>query len=144
MMIARFQTLADAYGGDLARWPVDEQAEADAWRAAHPAEALAILGQAAALDVLLDKGTVPTPGPILRDRITASARAARKPVRALIWASATGLMAACAAGLIFGADLSDRLLPDPAAESVAQTATAFDGADGYFDTTTSTTTGSAG
>jgi hypothetical protein len=44
---------------------------------------------------------------------------------------------------MLGANLSDRLLPDPAAESVAQTATAFDGAGGYFDTTL-TTTGTTG
>ncbi len=50
MMIARFQALAEAYGGDLARWPADEQADAHAWRAANPAEALAILSEAGALD----------------------------------------------------------------------------------------------
>jgi hypothetical protein len=143
MMIARFQALADAYGGDIARWPTDEQADARAWRVINPMEALAILKEANALDLLLDSGTVASPGPVLRDRITASARQARKPVRTLLWASATGLMAACAAGLMLGVNLSDRLLPDPAAESVAQTATAFDGTSGYLDTTL-TTTGSAG
>jgi hypothetical protein len=143
MMIERFQSLADAYGGDIARWPDDEQAGARAWQAANAAMALAILNDAQALDMLLDSATVASPGPVLRDRITGSARRVRKPVRALVWASATGLMAACAAGLMLGANLSDRLLPDPAAESVTQTATAFDGTSGYFDTTL-TTTGSAG
>ena len=143
MMMQRFQALADAYGGDLARWPADEQADARAWRAANAAEALGILNEAGALDLLLDRGAVAAPGPVLRDRITASARQARKPVRALLWASATGLMAACAAGLMLGATLSDRLLPDPAAESVIQTATAFDGAGSYFDTTL-TSTGATG
>jgi hypothetical protein len=143
MMIERFQALADAYGGDVARWPADEQADARAFRVANVAQALAILNEASALDLVLDSGTVASPGPVLRDRITALARQARKPVRTLLWASATGLMAACAAGLMLGVNLSDRLLPDPAAESVAQTATAFDGAGGYFDTTL-TTTGSTG
>jgi hypothetical protein len=138
----RFLALADAYGGDMARWPADEQIDAKAWRLAHGARAIAILNEAGALDLLLDSGSVASPGPVLRDRIVASARTARKPVRAFIWASATGLMAACAAGVMLGANLSDRLLPDPAAESVAQIATVFDGTASYFDTTA--TTGAAG
>jgi hypothetical protein len=138
----RFSALADAYGGDIARWPADEQADAKAWRVANAPRAVAILNEASTLDLMLGSAVVAAPGFVLRDRIVASARVARKPVRTLLWASATGMMAACAAGVMMGVNMSDRLLPDPAAESVAQTATVFDGTASYFDTTA--TTGAAG
>lgn len=137
----RFQTLADAYGGDIDRWPADEQAAARAWSAAHVKQALAILEEASSLDMMLDMAETAAPSPVLRDRIVAQALRAHRPMqRTLMWASATGLMAACLAGVMLGTHLSDRLLSDPAAESVTQTATAFSDQGSYFDTTPSTTT----
>jgi ferric-dicitrate binding protein FerR (iron transport regulator) len=141
----RFQILADTYGGDIDRWPADERDAARAWCAAHGRQALAVLEDAAALDLALDMAEPPPASPILRDRIIASALQARRPARrGLLWASATGLIAACAAGVIMGAQISDQVLSDPAAESVTQTATAFNETGSYFDTTTTTNSPSTG
>jgi hypothetical protein len=145
MIEERFQILADAYGGDIDRWPADEQAAARAWSAAHVKQALAILEDASSLDMLLDMAEAPVVSPVLRDRIVASALEAHRPMRrTLMWASATGLMAACLAGVMLGTHLSDRLLSDPAAEAVTQTATAFADQGSYFDTSTTTTTTATG
>ena len=141
MIEERFQILADAYGGDIDRWPTDEQAAARAWSATHVKQALAILEEASSLDMLLDMAEAPVVGAVLRDRVVASALQTHRPMRrTLMWASATGLMAACLAGVMLGTRLSDRLLGDPAAEGVTQTATAFADQGSYFDTTTPTTT----
>ena len=141
MIEERFQSLADAYGGDIDRWPAGEQAAARAWSVAHVKQALTILEEASSLDMLLDMAEPPVASPVLRDRIVATALLARRPMqRTLMWASATGLMAACLAGVMLGTHLSDRLLSDPAAESVTQTATAFADQGSYFDTSATTTT----
>lgn len=140
----RFEHLADAYGGDIDRWPATEQATARAWFDANTGSAQALLDEAAGLDWILDAAPAVVTSPLLRDRIIAQAPKARRSIgRILVWASATGLMAACLAGVMLGARLSDRLMADPAAESITQTATAFDGSGSYFDTSTSTT-GAAG
>ena len=142
MNAERFTALADAYGGDMARWPADVHDAAMAWRAVNAQAAMAILADAAAVDLWLDASEAPAPGLILRTAIIASERTSRPPVRrTAIWVSATGLVAACAAGIILGANLSGKVFADPAAESVAQTATAFDSVSYFY---TSTTTGSAG
>jgi hypothetical protein len=70
----RFSALADAYGGDIARWPADEQADAKAWRVANAPRAVAILNEASTLDLMLGSAVVAAPGFVLRDRIVASAR----------------------------------------------------------------------
>lgn len=147
MIDERFRSLADAYGGDIDRWPADEQAAAHAWSAAHVKQALAMLEEASSLDILFDMADPPAASPVLRDRIVATALQARRPIqRALMWASATGLMAACLAGVMLGTHLSDRLLSDPASEGGIQTATAFADQGSYFDTsmTTTTTAGTTG
>ncbi len=51
----RFRTLADAYGADLSRWPVADQAAAKAWQSAHPEAAALILAEADMLDQWLDQ-----------------------------------------------------------------------------------------
>jgi hypothetical protein len=49
----RFKALAEAYGGDVLRWPEADQASARAFQAAHPERAEAVLSEAQALDELL-------------------------------------------------------------------------------------------
>ena len=56
MKIERFQQLAEAFGGDLSRWPAGEQKAAAALLRTSPAARCA-LDAAAALDALLNKAT---------------------------------------------------------------------------------------
>ncbi len=55
----RFEQVLDAYGADPKRWPEAERAEADAFRAAHPDIADALVAQARTLDGLLDTARDP-------------------------------------------------------------------------------------
>lgn len=56
MNIERFQYLAEAFGGDLSRWPADQQNAAAALLRTSPAARRA-LDEALALDALLNKAT---------------------------------------------------------------------------------------
>lgn len=56
MNIERFQYLAEAFGGDLSRWPADQQNAAAAFLRTSPAARRA-LDEALALDALLNKAT---------------------------------------------------------------------------------------
>jgi len=123
----RFRSLAEAYGGDLARWPASEPGEAAAFVAAH-VEAAQILAAERALDARIDADHVPPPSPQLRDRVLASARAPR-PAR--IWrgvAAASlglGLAGSAAAGVAAGFTLAPpgvtRLIsgPEPSNDALA-------------------------
>lgn len=92
----RFSELADAFGGDVSRWPGHEQAPAQAFLKAEPELAQALLEEAAALDALLDLDAVAPPSPALYETIAASGmRRAFAPPQ---WA---GIAAAFA--LMFGA-----------------------------------------
>lgn len=102
----RFEALAQAYGGDVSRWPSGEREAAAVWMAAFPDEAQAMLAGAGDLDALLHAWT-PAPVPhALREQVIAAAPAPRRPS---LWAWArrvslsAGLAAACASGLIVGA-----------------------------------------
>lgn len=105
----RFEALAQAYGGDVSRWPAAEREAVAAWMAARPDEASTILAAAGDLDALLHAWT---PAPIshaLRDRVIAAAPAPRRPsawswIRGLSFSA--GLAAACAAGLAVGVVLT--------------------------------------
>lgn len=132
MNAERFETLADAYGGDIARWPQAEQAAGLAWREAHP-ESHALLAEAGDLDALLGAAPAFKPDLILRQRIVASFPQRPALARPRAWLSGAALAAACAAGVMIGVNFSDRLLSDPTAETAVQTATAFDGSS-YFAT----------
>jgi len=142
---ARFEALAQAYGGDLDRWPTDERSLARAFQEAEPARALAVLADAEDLDGLLSAAPDPVFSGILRETLIRSASASasaaaptadrrapsgrqapairRAPFR---WVSGLGLAAACAAGVVFGASLSPTLFGDPGLESLEQASTAFD------------------
>jgi len=132
MNAERFETLADAYGGDIARWPQAERDAALAWRDAHPA-ARTLLAEASELDDLL--GTAPAYKPDLIQRQRVIASFPHKPAlsRPRTWLSGVALAAACAAGVVIGVNFSDSLLSDPVADTAVQTATAFDGSS-YFTT----------
>lgn len=101
----RFAALADAHGGDLARWPAAERAAAAAL-ARRSAAAQAALARAAALDAALDAlAAAPPPAASARLLAACAADAAavcatRRRARRPVWA---GLAAAAALGVALGA-----------------------------------------
>ncbi|WP_068879136.1 hypothetical protein [Phenylobacterium sp. CCH12-B4] len=102
----RFEALAEAYGGDVARWPEDEREAAAEVMASRPAWARDVLSQAAALDTLLDAFERPHGSVGLAARIAASAPRPhrRRWVDWLLPAGmGVGLAAACVAGVVAGA-----------------------------------------
>lgn len=104
---ADFQALVEAYGADARRWPADRRAAAEAYRAAEPEAAAAILALEVDLDEALDILRPPVASADLRARILASAP---KP-RAEGWRGMLGWMrpgvsavmaASCVAGVVAG------------------------------------------
>jgi len=126
----RFRDLAEAWGGDLDRWPAAERDQARAFLAVSP-DAAQALAEARGLDAALDAWRPPEASAALRERIIASAPAPRRRspwVWASPWLRGAGLAAACAAGVMAGAALSGRAAPDPAGEALIAVATVFQGA----------------
>lgn len=119
MQIERFQALADAYGGDIRRWPGELRGPAVAL-AEQSAAARAILARAEALDAQLDAWRVAAPSAALRDAVLAQAPRLRVGwVRSAgLWLSGAGLAAACAAGVVFGVAASTAVTDDVRAETV--------------------------
>lgn len=129
MTFERFQLLAEAYGGAIARWPAETQDGAYAFLAAAPDQADAVLAEARACDALMDHAVSLAPSAALRDRVLALAPAAR-PSRSRIWRWMTGagvgvgLAAATAAGVMAGVSLS--LAQAPVGEDEALLTTLYD------------------
>lgn len=96
LTLTRFQELANAYGGVVARWP-EQHRDAAMALAAHPA-ARDILDAACALDGALDTWRVPSSSPRLRDRVIARAPVPTRRImtKARLWWSGIGLAAALA------------------------------------------------
>ncbi|WP_421937554.1 hypothetical protein [Phenylobacterium sp.] len=120
----RFETLAEAYGGDVARWPEADREAAAAVMAAEPAWAETILSRAGELDAALATYASPHASAGLVDRIAAAAPLVPVPPAPPRWMGwllpvgmGAGLAAACAAGVVMGAVLSlpasDAGDPDP-------------------------------
>jgi hypothetical protein len=102
-----FQSLVEAYGADARRWPADRRAGAEAFVAAEPARASAILALEAELDERLDVLRPPSASEALRERILAGA----PQPRADGWRGMFGwlrpgvgiaMAASCAAGVVAG------------------------------------------
>jgi len=106
----RFEALADAHGGLIARWPAETQDAAYAWLAEAPAAAQAVLTQAMALDEALDVLRPPQPSMALRDRILAAAPQVKAGWSLRRWLTGAGvgaaLAAASAAGVMVGVQVS--------------------------------------
>ena len=107
MNAERFASLAEAWGGAIARWPAAEQDSAFTFLATTPERADAILAEAREIDALLD--------------CAARSRAWRWLTGAGVGA---GLVAATAAGLVAGVNLS--LSAATPSEDEALLATLFD------------------
>jgi len=112
MDLERFRTLAEAYGGRVARWPAGEQEDAFALMARNGEACEAVLAEALALDDALGE-LRPTPASaMLRDRILAAAPVPGRGglgglARWLVGAGVgMGLATACVAGMLVGAHLA--------------------------------------
>ena len=122
----RFETLAEAYGGDLDRWPADAAVQAHAMLEAEP-ELVGVLREAGRVDLLLAASPWPTFSGVLRERVIGAAPRLRSAWNSTTrWLSGAALAAACAAGVLLGVNMSDRLVGDPAAEALAAASTSFD------------------
>ena len=120
----RFEYLADAYGGDLRRWPADQRAFAESLVAADPA-ARVLLDEAAALDALLDASPSVAPSADLTARVLRAAPGARaksRPRRA-VWFLGAGWAAAACAGVVAGVGLTRQMSADARADAVLYQAT---------------------
>lgn len=104
----RFQELAEAYGAELARWPVAVREDAALLLAQDPAFARGVLSREGALDEALDALPRPKPAASLYDRIVAQAPAPRRRFLPQ-WFAPAGLGAAlasvAAAGVVLGAQI---------------------------------------
>jgi hypothetical protein len=107
---ARFEELAEAYGGAVARWPAEARGAAQAFLSAEPEAAREILARAESLDAALDAWR---PMPVrheLRERVVARAPRAIRGAEWLSWVlgagAGAGLAMACAAGLVLGVFMS--------------------------------------
>ena len=105
----RFEALADAHGGLIARWPAETQDAAYAWLAEAPVAAQAVLTQALALDEALNVLRPPQPSIALRDAILAAAPRERQGWSLRRWLAGAGVGAALAtasvAGVLIGAQV---------------------------------------
>jgi hypothetical protein len=96
LTLERFQELADAYGGVVARWP--ETVRGAAMQMAAGPAAIAILADASALDETLDAWVASPASDALRGRVLAGAPIATQSIvgRARLWWSGIGIAAALA------------------------------------------------
>jgi hypothetical protein len=105
----RFEALAEAYGGDVSRWPLEARDGAALLMAAEPGFTGAALARAERLDTALDAWRPAPASAGLMQRILAAAPAAvrrRWPVWLSPAALGAGLAAACAAGVVLGVQVS--------------------------------------
>lgn len=100
----RFRDLAEAYGGDISRWPEAERGPAEAWLAGNPREGAAVLEAARALDDILGSWRTADPVEALRSRVLVPApdlvSRARRRAFVLTLGGGAGLAAACLAGIL--------------------------------------------
>jgi len=98
----RFRTLAEAYGGDLRRWPLDKRDAAQALLLRQP-ETQAMLSAAAELDAALAAWTVPAPSAALTARIAGTVAHRHTRARRLrLWLSSLGAATVLAGGVTAG------------------------------------------
>ncbi|WP_411288258.1 hypothetical protein [Phenylobacterium sp.] len=120
----RFEALAQAYGGDVARWPPAERDAAATLMAAEPAFTQRLLADAGRMDEALDAFRFTPASGGLAEAILAHAPQRRRRPAWLSWLTpvglGAGLAAACAAGLIVGVQVSN--LPSASAETLAASA----------------------
>lgn len=131
MNLQQMKAQADAWGGDLRRWPDTARAAAERLLISEPVAAGRIVAEAMALDEVLHASPRPVPSTALRDRVITSAATAGLRVRRggrfrmdrLMLASGLGWAAAACAGIVVGLTLTTRLTADLQADAVLYQAT---------------------
>ncbi|MEA1086375.1 hypothetical protein SFC76_19050 [Sphingomonas sp. CD22] len=113
--LERFQALADAYGGVIARWPISQKD--DALRVSRTLEGRAILADARALDDTLDSWLVPAPNHALAARVLAGAPRTSIARSVKLWWTAIGMTAALS-GATAGIAATTILTPTSQADSM--------------------------
>lgn len=129
MELDRFKALAAAYGGQPARWPEAERAEAEALIASAPDACAAVLADETKLDGLLDRWGAPAPSADLRASVLAGAPvkgAARRLRLWEAWLPGAGLAAVAVAGVICGVTLFSFAVADVRSEAMVAAAAADD------------------
>jgi hypothetical protein len=105
----RFEQLAEAYGGDMARWPARLRYEAALLAASEPEFARAVLSREARLDAALDDLPRVAARSALFEAIVAAAPPLRQRRRWSFWLAPAGLGAGLAAvataGVLLGAQV---------------------------------------
>lgn len=126
----RFAELADAFGGEVARWPLAEQEAAASFVADHPQAAETLLRAAADLDWTLGQWRAPAAAPGLYAAVLEAAPRAR-PAR--VWTTwlwrtglGAGLVAAGAAGLMAGVVVSSSVAPASDLDVIAAAAPTYE------------------
>ena len=121
-----FEALAQAYGGDMARWPQDHWDEAALFAAQQPDLAAGVLAAAARLDEALDAWRPLAVSHGLREAVVAAAPAprARRGLTGWIWR---------AAGLVVGVMLSEAVAPVSADETVSASLANYDDLTGLVN-----------
>ncbi len=113
MTSERFAALADAYGGDIDRWPGSERRAAGAYLHSHP-EARPILLRQAGLDAALAAWAVPHPTVSLAAEIARNVLNRQALLwRLRVWLSSAGAAAALAGGVAAGMSLVAVSAPPP-------------------------------
>ena len=97
----RFEALADAFGGEVSRWPAAERDAAAALMLARPDWAAAVLALAGELDVRLLAYAAPRGAAELVERIVAAAPRSRK-ARWVAWLLPAGMGVGLAAASVDG------------------------------------------
>lgn len=126
MTAERFNALISAYGADARRWPESERAAAQAFLAAEPAVARALLAEADVIDALLHATPMPQVSTALRDRVIASAAGAGLTARkhGRVWldrlalALGAGWAVAACAGVAAGIIMTSHLTADAQADAI--------------------------
>lgn len=126
----RFEALAEAYGGDIGRWPLEEREMAALMLRADPAFVRGALARADELDAALEAWRPAPASYALRERIIATAPPLRPDRLALSWlwraGLGAGLAAACAAGLVLGVAISDQVSTTSASGDAVSAALDYD------------------
>ncbi|KAA3450479.1 hypothetical protein C7I87_12775 [Mesorhizobium sp. SARCC-RB16n] len=107
----RFAALAEAYGGDLRRWPEAEREAATAFASSEAGQAIS--RHAGTLDALLDGYSVQHPGKALHDSILRAAdRHLVRRRRQRVWWLGLGLAGIGLAGAVAGLALVSIVTPE--------------------------------
>lgn len=120
MKAERFHALAEAYGGDLRRWPASERGFAESLIAADPS-LKAALEEAALLDVMLETSRLSAASAELTARVLAAAPKARRfrlHLNRLAWLLGAGWAAAACAGVVAGVGLTSHVTANERADAV--------------------------